>query len=153
MINRSRVTQTNFRTKKSSELKDSEAIKHSSGQDGQSMFGTSNFGTGVTTALSCGLRHQMLTSAPSSIEMLTSAPWKRNVPKLMTCTEVRLPGPRRDYLRISMWNVPYVPSQGPWQRQWCWTFPKTFEPISCWLRFIEHVTPLGKFLTLISYHS
>ena len=31
---------------------------------GQSMFGTSNFGTEVTSAPSCGLRHLMLTSAP-----------------------------------------------------------------------------------------
>ena len=29
---------------------------------GQSMFGTSNFGTAVTLARSCGLRHLMLTS-------------------------------------------------------------------------------------------
>ena len=36
--------------------------------------GQSMFGTAVTSAPSCGLRHQMLTSTPSSIEMLTSAP-------------------------------------------------------------------------------
>ena len=37
----------------------------------------------VTSAPSCGLRHLMLTSAPSLIEMLTSAPCKR-----ITCAEV-----------------------------------------------------------------
>ena len=50
---------------------------------GQSMFGTSNFGTEVTSAPNCGLRHKMLTSASSSIEILTSAPCKRT-----TCAEV-----------------------------------------------------------------
>ena len=47
------------------------------------MFGTSNFGTAVTSEPSCGLRHLMLTSAPSLIEMLTSAPCER-----ITCAEV-----------------------------------------------------------------
>ena len=37
----------------------------------------------VTSAPTCGLRHQMFTSAPSSIGMLTSAPWKK-----ITCAEV-----------------------------------------------------------------
>ena len=50
---------------------------------GQSMFGTSNFGTEVTSTPNCGLRHQMLTSAPSSIGMLTSVPCKR-----ITCAKV-----------------------------------------------------------------
>ena len=54
------------------------------------MFGTSNFGTLVTSVPTCGLRHQMLTSAPISIEMLTSAPWKSGVPKLMTCADVHI---------------------------------------------------------------
>ena len=47
------------------------------------MFGTSNFGTEVTSAPTCGLRHPTLTSAPSSIGMLTSAPCKT-----ITCAEV-----------------------------------------------------------------
>ena len=54
------------------------------------MFGTSNFDTAVTSVPNCGLRHQRLTSAASSIEMLTSAPWKSSVPMLMTCAEVYL---------------------------------------------------------------
>ena len=44
---------------------------------------TSNFGTEVTSAPSCGLWHKMLTSAPSSIEILTPAPCKRT-----TCAQV-----------------------------------------------------------------
>ena len=35
----------------------------------------------------CSVR---VTSAPSSIEMLTSAPWKSRVPKLMTCAQVNI---------------------------------------------------------------
>ena len=54
------------------------------------MFGTSNFSTAVTSAPSCGLWHQMLTSTPNSIEMLTSAPWKSSVPKLLTWAEVNI---------------------------------------------------------------
>ena len=55
---------------------------------GLSMFGTSNSGTDVTSAPSCGLRHQILNSAPNSVEILTLAPWKIRVPKLITFAEV-----------------------------------------------------------------
>ena len=50
---------------------------------GQSMFGTSNFGTEVTSVPSCGVRNQMLNSALSSVGLLTSEPYKR-----ITCAEV-----------------------------------------------------------------
>ena len=40
---------------------------------GQSMFGTSNFGTEVTSTPSCGLRHQMLTSAPCKMTTCRSS--------------------------------------------------------------------------------
>ena len=42
------------------------------------------FGTAVTSAPSCGLRIQRLTSAPSS------ASWKSTVPKWMTCAEINI---------------------------------------------------------------
>ena len=45
------------------------------------MFGTSNFGTAVTSAPSGGLRHQILTLAP----------WTSSVPELIFGAEVLVP--------------------------------------------------------------
>ena len=60
------------------------------------MFGTGNFGPGVTWTPSCGLRHQKLNWAPSSVEILTICAevndfFFKFVPKF-TRAEVRLPG-------------------------------------------------------------
>ena len=61
---------------------------------GLSMFGTSNSGTDVTSAPSCGLWHQMLNSAPSLVENLILYQFRHHV----KTNELTLIGNSRSYL-------------------------------------------------------
>jgi len=86
---------------------------------GQSMFSTSNFDTEVTSAPTSGLRHLMLTSAPSSIEMVISARCKR-----ITCAEVN--EIFRNLCRSSCAEV--HPCRSSLARLWTLTFSNLIAP-------------------------